>query len=352
MGNHTSAMNWQLAGVVGLVSTIASLLFGHAWVISDYLIRPGCCSDLLASRRDLPQFSRMIPGDMEAELSLPVEQLSFESQDDPANPSRGASIAGWLIPAEGSDRGGVVLVHDTGADSRQMLSLVTTWNRQGYHCLLLETQEAADAQTYLGLVAQYDVLAAVAQLKTMTTSKRIVTMGYGEGAAAALFAAQKSMEVDAVVLVDLHAESDPLMQKRADTLLNDIQNIDGTVTGHAKLMAVRSSGFVFLNEDVTSIVSTLASHIAVIRSSSWLTWLHGHSDPLKGIHRLSPRGMLIVQSKQAFGKSTVPIQKLYHRAGQCTPKSANLPEESAHPDDLSTDAQFSKSLSAFLNELD
>merc|ERR1711865_323892 len=313
MGNHTSAMNWQLAGVVGLVSTIASLLFGHAWVISDYLIRPGCCSDLLASRRDLPQFSRMIPGDMEAELSLPVEQLSFESQDDPANPSRGASIAGWLIPAEGSDRGGVVLVHDTGADSRQMLSLVTTWNRQGYHCLLLETQE---------------------------------------GAAAALFAAQKSMEVDAVVLVDLHAESDPLMQKRADTLLNDIQNIDGTVTGHAKLMAVRSSGFVFLNEDVTSIVSTLASHIAVIRSSSWLTWLHGHSDPLKGIHRLSPRGMLIVQSKQAFGKSTVPIQKLYHRAGQCTPKSANLPEESAHPDDLSTDAQFSKSLSAFLNELD
>ena len=97
-------MNWQLASLGGLVSLIASILFGHAWVISDYLIHPGCCSDLLPSRSDLPQYVRMIPGDMEAELSLPVEQLAFDSLDDPSNHARGKSLAGWLIPAEGSDR--------------------------------------------------------------------------------------------------------------------------------------------------------------------------------------------------------------------------------------------------------
>ena len=98
------SMNWQLASLGGLVTLIASILFGHAWVISDYLIHPGCCSDLLPSRSDLPQYVRMIPGDMEAELSLPVEQLAFDSLDDPSNHARGKSLAGWLIPAEGSDR--------------------------------------------------------------------------------------------------------------------------------------------------------------------------------------------------------------------------------------------------------
>jgi len=346
-------MNWQLASLGGLVSLIASILFGHAWVISDYLIHPGCCSDLLPSRSDLPQYVRMIPGDMEAELSLPVEQLAFDSLDDPSNHARGKSLAGWLIPAEGSDRGGVVLVHDSGSDSRQMLSLVKVWNKLGFHVLLLESQEAASSRTYLGLVAQYDVLAAVAQLKAMTASKRVVTMGMGEGAAAALFAAQKSMSVDAVVVVDLHAESDPMMQSRVDVLLRDIEQLDGSASsGHSALVALKAAPFLYMNADVTAIVGTLASHIAVIRSSSWLTWLHGHSDPLKGIHRLQPRGLMMVQSKQSFGKSTVPIQKLYHRAGQCVPKLANLPEESAHPSRLSVDKGFKRALASFVADLD
>jgi hypothetical protein len=296
----------------------------------------------------------MIPGDMEAELSLPVEQLAFDSQDDPGNPARGTSLAGWLIPAEGSDRGGVVLVHDSGSDSRQMLSLVSTWNHLGFHCLLLETQEAATSRAYLGLVAQYDVLAAVAQLKAMTSSKRIVTMGFGEGAAAALFAAQKCMDVDAVVVVDLYAESDLMMRTRADALVRDVKQLDASAApeGHKALLTAKSSPILFMNEDVTAIVSTLASHLAVIRSSSWLTWLHGHTDPLKGIHRLQPRGLMMVQSKQSFGKSTVPIQKLYHRAGQCVPKLANLPEDSALPSSLSADRAFKKALRSFVADLD
>merc|ERR1712166_524933 len=88
MGSSFETMNWQLASLGGLVSLIASMLFGHAWVISDYLIHPGCCSDLLPSRSDLPQYVRMIPGDMEAELSLPVEHLAFDSLDDPSNHAR------------------------------------------------------------------------------------------------------------------------------------------------------------------------------------------------------------------------------------------------------------------------
>ena len=116
-------------------------------------------------------------------------------------------------------RGGVVLIHDAGADSRQMLPLVKLWHGYGYDTLLIQSHEAGEARSYLGLAAQYDVLSAIDVLKAKTGAARIVTMGVGEGAAAALFAAQKDMKVDAVVAVSMHAETDDMMLTRAGPCL-------------------------------------------------------------------------------------------------------------------------------------
>jgi len=284
-------------------------------------------------------------------LKLRPEAISFPSFDDPGNSARGETVTGYLVQSKAS-RGGVVLVHDAGADARQILPLVRSLISYGYNVLMLQSQEAAASRTSLGLVAQYDVLAAVDLLKQRTDSAKVVTMGIGEGAAAALFAAQKSMMVDAVVAINMHSEADTLMQARAGVLLQDLKQLSTVPAEHTGLRAITAAGLLFLDEDwVVPTVTALASNIAVIRSSSWLTWLHGHADPLKGIHRLQPRGLFLVQGKEQFEGSTLPIQKIYHRAGQCTPKLAHLPELHSDPASLSTDSKYKGGLGNFLDSL-
>eukprot|EP00656_Telonema_subtile_P053584 TRINITY_DN7797_c0_g1_i3.p1 TRINITY_DN7797_c0_g1~~TRINITY_DN7797_c0_g1_i3.p1 ORF type:complete len:143 (-),score=42.12 TRINITY_DN7797_c0_g1_i3:55-483(-) len=118
------------------------------------------------------------------------------------------------------------------------------------------------------------------------------------------------------------------------------------------LKAVHAAGLLFLDEQWgRPTLTQLASHMAVIRSSSWLFWLHGHSDPLKGVHRLQPRGLFLVQAKKEQRGSTIPIQKLYHRAGVCEPKLAHLPEEDSKPGSLAKDNKFRHGLGTFLDKL-
>jgi len=352
MGAQTlTHMKWWIPIVVPLVTLATSMLFGHAWVLSEYLIHPGCCRDLLPSRAAAPAYAKYTIVPFLEKLKLRPEPITFPTFDDPANPSRGAVVSGYLMRSKAS-RGGVVLVHDAGSDLREVLPLVRSIISFGYNCLTIQSQEATHTRTYLGLVAQYDVLAAVHQLKELTDSAKIVTMGIGEGAAAALFAAQQSMEVDAVIAINMHSESDELMQERARVLMADVKQLSEVPPEHPALKAVVAAGLLFLDEQyLAPTIMALSSHIAVIRSSTWLTWLHGHADPLKGIHRLQPRGLFLVQGKTFFGGSTLPIQKIYHRAGLCSPKLANLPELHSDPASLSADAKYKNALGSFLENL-
>eukprot|EP00658_Telonema_sp_P-2_P042916 TRINITY_DN3087_c0_g1_i3.p1 TRINITY_DN3087_c0_g1~~TRINITY_DN3087_c0_g1_i3.p1 ORF type:complete len:380 (+),score=102.92 TRINITY_DN3087_c0_g1_i3:187-1326(+) len=354
--SRACSMKWWVPVVVPTVLATIATVYGHAWILSDYLIHPTCCGDVLPSRSSAPAWTKHTVHKVLKQSNLPTpETITFKSHDVAGNPGRESSVAGWLIRSS-ENRGGVVLVHDAGADARQMAPLVEAWHRYGYNCLLIETQEGGqNGRAYLGMAAEFDVTAAIHTLNDRLgdVGDKLVLMGVGEGGAAALFAAQKNMQVDAVVAAGVHAESDEYMLSRAFQLVTDLKASKTIGQHHTALKVVHSTGFLLLDESwLTPMVATLASHIAVIRSSNWMTWLHGHTDPSKGIHRLQPRGLFLIQGKKDFGTDLSPIHKLYHRSGSCEPKLAHLPDQTSQPLTLAQDSKFENALGRFLQVLD
>jgi len=92
----------------------------------------------------------------------------------------------------------------------------------------------------------------------------------------------------------------------------------------------------------------LIAHLTVIRGAGFRAWLQGVVDPHKVIHRLAPRGFLLVHGEEDPITPTWLVQTLYNRAGHCQPKLARIQQKAGHILDLRKDTEFWKRLGALL----
>ena len=87
------------------------------------------------------------------------------------------------------------------------------------------------------------------------------------------------------------------------------------------------------------------AHLTVMYGAGYRAWLQECADPHKAIHRLQPRGLLLVHGKE---DTTTPMwlaQQIYNRAGACSPKLAVIQQEAGATDvDLREDEDFFKKL--------
>lgn len=146
-------------------------------------------------------------------FDLYYEQVSFSGED-------GVTIGGWLVPVVDARRvmlhrdrllhqtyPAVVLVHDHGQSPQQMLPLVAPLHEESMVVLAIGVRgtglSGSAAQTF-GLNEAGDVVAAVNLLRQhpFVDGKRIVVVGLGTGANAAVLAAERDAEIRALVLLD------------------------------------------------------------------------------------------------------------------------------------------------------
>lgn len=146
-------------------------------------------------------------------FDLYYEQISLSGED-------GVQLSGWLVPVVDARRvmlhrdrllhqvyPAVVLVHDHGQSPQQMLPLVTPLHEEGMVVLAVGVRgtglSESAAQTF-GVNEAGDILAAVNKLRQhpFVDGKKIMVVGVGTGANAAVLAAERDPELRGMVLLD------------------------------------------------------------------------------------------------------------------------------------------------------
>jgi pimeloyl-ACP methyl ester carboxylesterase len=130
----------------------------------------------------------------------------------PAEPVRipsasGSRLSGWFAPGTAA-RGGVLLLHGSGADRRSMLGRARFLRRAGYGLLLIDFQghgESPGCCMTSGHLEARDAEAALRWLRARLPGEPLGVIGFSLGGAAALLG-EAAREADALVLEAVYAD--------------------------------------------------------------------------------------------------------------------------------------------------
>jgi pimeloyl-ACP methyl ester carboxylesterase len=129
------------------------------------------------------------------DFGLQGEVVSFRSLD-------GIPLKAWWLPASGAPRATVVIAHGIDHTRQVMLPRAAFLVHAGYNVLAVDLRghgESGGAFVSPGLVERRDLLGAVQYLGSRGERGPIALLGVSYGAAACLFAAAESSEIQAVV---------------------------------------------------------------------------------------------------------------------------------------------------------
>merc|ERR1711871_806497 len=334
--------------LVALVSFLSTVQ-----LMAHFVTHPNCCVDDLPSRAKNKAWESLT-----SPIDVGVPQAKFQAVTFPA--TDGAEANGWIIaerppknkskPMQGKM---AVLVHDSGNDKRQMLELAGAINKKvGWAVLLFDTRETEVSQ--FGRAAVLDVLGALNYVKSRehkyaSTVNKVAVVGVSVGAAAGMYAAIKDPAVDAFVPISMpttaHQYWQAALQRAVTELQETVKNrvaSEKPVTIQARFAALQADHLYTPkaapqhrqhSQEEQTFMARLASsskgwfidfmaHLTVMYGAGYRAWLQECADPHKAIHRLQPRGLLLVHGKE---DTTTPMwlaQQIYNRAGACSPKLA------------------------------
>jgi len=249
-------------------------------------------------------------------------------------------------------------------------------HRFGWGSLVFNTKET-EASAF-GRGAASDVLAAVVFVRskshviTQKTTK-LAIMGISQGAGAGMFATIKDTSVDAFVAVSMPTSAHQYWQASLQSAVEEFkQSVDARQAANVDvgwqarftryLLDVAYSPVeqrIEESDEQADFMAKiahmskgwfidLAAHLTVIRGAGYRAWLQGIADPHKSIHRIQPRGFLLMHGQADQVTPVWLAQSLYHRAGGCSPKLARIQPEAGHVLDLRQDTEFWKRLNKLL----
>jgi pimeloyl-ACP methyl ester carboxylesterase len=200
---------------------------------------------------------------------LPVQDISFYNL-------RGYLLSGW-IAINSPDAPVIILTHGTPGNRVSMISRAAFLFQHGYNVLLFDFQSYGKSQgvmSTLGMVESEDILAAISYVKSRddTAHSKVGVLGLSMGATAAVLAAARSNDIDALV-----AESCP---EDATRVLSDVPNEATRDADQA--LASQIYGVDITQARPIAVVNTLANHTA-------LFFINGdadHTTPLAGMYQL------------------------------------------------------------------
>lgn len=367
--------NWTLLLVV--LVTVSSTLIAVDF-LSNLVIHPNCCAEHLPSRAQSKEWEQLTsPADAGAKDAVHVK---FPSQD-------GQTLEGWLTPGKKSSKGGegkedtgatmVVMVHDSGSDMRQVYELAReVQKRLGWGAMVFNTRETEISA--FGRGATSDVLAAITFVRSGSHEitkgvKKVVVMGISAGAGAGMLASIKDTSVDAFVAISMPASAHQYWQSQLQTAVEELKHSVATRQAANIDVGWQAQFTRYIVEIVYSPVEQrleesdeqsnfmakvaelskgwfidFAAHLTVIRGAGYRAWLQGVADPHKSIHRIQPRGFLLVHGQVDTVTPLWLAQNIYNRAGGCQPKLARIQQTGGHVLDLRQDDEFFKRLRVLL----
>jgi uncharacterized protein len=185
-------------------------------------------------------------------FGLKGEVVSLRSTD-------GVCLKGWWLPSAEPGRANVIIVHGVDHTRQVMLPRATFLVRGGYNVLALDLRghgESAAQYASPGYLESRDILGAIQYVRDRGEHAPIVLLGLSYGAAAAVLAAARSREVDAVV-------ADGVFPSGAQ-VFEDINR--GIVGNHRMNPSVRALAFVATCPGIP----TAAALVYYARTGVWL----------------------------------------------------------------------------------
>lgn len=201
--------------------------------------------------------------------ALPVTDISFHNW-------RGNQISGWLA-MQTPQAPVIILTHGTPGNRVDMVSRAAFLYNHGYNILLFDFQSYGQSEgvmSTLGMVESEDILAAISYLHALpdTTYSKIGVLGLSMGATAAVLAASRTQDIDALV-----AESCPVDATRVTA---DVPDDDARAADQVVVQAVY--GVDITQARPIDVVNKLAGHTAIF-------FVNGDADtitPLPGMQDL------------------------------------------------------------------
>jgi len=225
------------------------------------------------------------------ELGVSYEEVAFPTPD-------GLTLRGWFVPAEPLDAPAILYAPATARDQRSGLSLVPVFHEAGYHVLLFSYrgQALSDGNrvgfTY-GDAESRDVDAAVRFLYETKGVRQVGVIGHSVGAASAILSAARNPRIGAVVavapfncVVEVWHTSRPVL---VPPFILDLT---------LRLVEKRKG---FNADDVC---------------------------PLKVIHRIAPRPLLVIHGKDDRRITEIQVRRLFAAARE--PKALWLVDGASH----------------------
>jgi pimeloyl-ACP methyl ester carboxylesterase len=128
-----------------------------------------------------------------SDFTYSIEPITFTSSDQ-------ETLSGWIVPANKSDKG-IVLLHGYTGNRQNMLSRAHFLRDQGFTALLYDAracgESTGDCITF-GYRERHDLIAAVNLLKARGC-KEIACLGVSQGGATILFAADDLPDLKCVI---------------------------------------------------------------------------------------------------------------------------------------------------------
>lgn len=220
------------------------------------------------------------------EVGIKYSPISFKSRDN-------INLAGWFIPAQNKEKAPVIIIaHGLGASKSDFIDLAGSLSISGFNVLLFDFRahgESKGTTCSLGLNEQLDVRAAVDFIYSQKNleNKNIGIYGFSLGGAVGIITAAEDERIKAVV---------------ADTSYSDLFEISKDVIKKT----YRLPPFPFLNLAGIFYRLTFKKSIKDI-------------SPVKYIHRISPRPVLLITS------DVDEMTPFYH--AEALIKAANTPKE-------------------------
>lgn len=148
-----------------------------------------------------------------ADLGLPEERVHLESVN-------GTRLHGWLIPVDGSAPA-VIVLHGWGSNSALMLPLAPHLHLAGFHTLFVDARNHGlsehDSFSSMPRFAE-DLEVAAEWLRARPAVTTVGVIGHSVGAGAAILAASRSDQLDAVVSVSSFAHPGEMMRRQMDSM--------------------------------------------------------------------------------------------------------------------------------------
>jgi alpha-beta hydrolase superfamily lysophospholipase len=280
MKTKASSRVWRMAILLGLVVCVGAPS-AFVWSVS---------SKVIATPKQ--QSSTDTPGT----YGLAFEEIAFRTSD-------GLTLRGWLMPAAGQARAGIVAAHGRGGSRRSFLETVPAWHAAGYCVLTYDTRGFGNSDApgpgdgFAG--GWHDIVAAERFVKQRCAVHSVGVVGSSQGASNAIMAAAFDPGIAVVVAQGAGANLYDVL-RAAPTLKRMSDGTLGLITR----------------------LSLLRMH------APWASIADLGRGPINFAERIAPRALFLIHGD---ADDTVPVAQaraLYERARE--PKSLWIIEGGHH----------------------